>query len=130
MKYKCFKYSLNDHIAHVILSRGDELNTMIKDFWTELPNLIDEISDEGQARVILISAEGKHFTAGMDLRNFTDSDLAGNNEHQGLQNEAIYRLTKDLQYSFSSLEKSRIPVIVAIHGACVGGGVDLSLIHI
>ena len=125
MDYKCFKYNLKDHIAHVILSRGEELNTMIKDFWTELPNLIDEISNEAQARVILISAEGKHFTAGMDLRNFTDSELAGNNEHQGLQNEAIYRLTKDLQYSFSSLEKSRIPVIVAIHGACVGGGVDM-----
>ena len=125
MKYKCFKYNLKDRIAHVILSRGDELNTMIKEFWSELPNLVDEISNEGQARVILISAEGKHFTAGMDLRNFTDSDLAGNNEHQGLQNEAIYRLTKDLQYSFSSLEKSRIPVIVAIQGACVGGGVDL-----
>ena len=125
MKYKCFKYSLNDHIAHVILSRGDELNTMIKDFWTELPNLIDEISDKGQARVILISAEGKHFTAGMDLGNFTDSELAEKNKHQGLHNEAIYRLTKDLQYSFSSLEKSRIPVIVAINGACVGGGGDM-----
>ena len=125
MEYKCFKYNLKDHIAHVILSRGEELNTMIKDFWAELPNLIDEISNEGKARVILISAEGKHFTAGMDLRNFTDSDLTGNNEHQGLQNEAIYRLTKDLQYSFSSLEKSRIPVIVAIQGACVGGGVDM-----
>jgi Enoyl-CoA hydratase/carnithine racemase len=125
MKYKCFKYNLKDHIAHVILSRGDELNTMIKEFWSELPNLVDEISNEGQARVILISAEGKHFTAGMDLENFTDSELTEKNKHQGLQNEAIYRLTKDLQYSFSSLEKSRIPVIVAINGACVGGGVDM-----
>ena len=125
MEYKCFKYSLEDHIAHVTLSRGDELNTMIKEFWSELPNLIDEISNEGKSRVILISAEGKHFTAGMDLGNFTDSDLAGKDVHQGLQNEAIYRLTKDLQYSFSSLEKSRIPVIVAIQGACVGGGVDM-----
>ena len=125
MKYKCFKYNLKDCIAHVILSRGDELNTMIKEFWSELPNLVDEISNEGQARVILISAEGKHFTAGMDLGNFTDSELTEKNKHQGLQNEAIYRLTKDLQYSFSSLEKSRIPVIVAINGACVGGGVDM-----
>ncbi len=107
------------------LIRGDELNTMIKEFWSELPNLIDEISNEGKARVILISAEGKHFTAGMDLGNFTDSDLAEKDDHQGLQNEAIYRLTKDLQYSFSSLEKSRVPVIVAIQGACVGGGVDM-----
>lgn len=125
MEYKCFEYSLEDHIAHVTLSRGDELNTMIKEFWSELPDLIVEISNEGEARVILISAKGKHFTAGMDLGNFTDSDLAEKDEHQGLQNEAIYRLTKDLQYSFSSLEKSRIPVIVAIQGACVGGGVDM-----
>ncbi len=125
MEYKCFKYSLEDHIAHVTLSRGDELNTMIKEFWSELPDLIDEISNEGEARVILISAEGKHFTAGMDLGNFTDSELTEKNVHQGLQNESIFRLTKDLQYSFSSLEKSRIPVIVAIQGACVGGGVDM-----
>jgi enoyl-CoA hydratase len=125
MEYKCFKYRLEDHIAHVTLSRGDKLNTMIKAFWSELPNLIDEISNDGDARVILISAEGKHFTAGMDLGNFGESDLAPSNNHQGLQNEAIYRLTKDLQYSFSSLEKSRMPVIVAIQGACVGGGVDM-----
>jgi len=125
MEYKCFKYTLEDHIAHVTLSRGDKLNTMIKAFWSELPILIDEISNDGHARVILISAEGKHFSAGMDLGNFTDSELAANNEHQGLQNEAIFRLTKDLQYSFSSLEKSRVPVIVAIQGACVGGGVDM-----
>ena len=45
MEYKCFKYTLEDHIAHVTLSRGDELNTMIKAFWSELPNLIDEISN-------------------------------------------------------------------------------------
>ena len=51
MEYRCFKYDLEDHIAHVTLSRGDELNTMIKAFWSELPNLIDEISNEGQARV-------------------------------------------------------------------------------
>ena len=125
MEYKCFKYRLEDHIAHVTLSRGDKLNTMIKAFWSELPNLIDEISNDGDARVILISAEGKHFTAGMDLGNFGESNLAPSNNHQGLQNEAIYRLTKDLQYSFSSLEKSRMPVIVAIQGACVGGGVDM-----
>ena len=49
MEYKCFKYSLEDHIAHVTLSRGDELNTMIKEFWSELPDLIDEISNEGEA---------------------------------------------------------------------------------
>ena len=77
MEYKCFKYSLEDHIAHVTLSRGNKLNTMIKAFWSELPNLIDEISNNGEARVVLISAEGKHFTAGMDLENLVTPNLLG-----------------------------------------------------
>ena len=87
--------------------------------------MVDEISNEGQARVILISAEGKHFTAGMDLGNFTDSELSWIKINIKVFRMNVYRLTKDLQYSFSSLEKYRIPVIVAINGACVilGGGV-------
>ena len=68
MKYKCFKYSLEDHIAHVTLIRGDELNTMIKEFWSELPNLIDEISNEGKARAI----QGACVGGGVDMISACD----------------------------------------------------------
>ena len=129
MAYSCFEYELKDHVAHVSMCRGDDFNTMTKVFWSELPTLIDKISDEGEARVIVLSAQGKHFCAGMDLANFqSDGDFLSADTKkitQGRRSEAQFRVTRDLQYSISCLEKSRIPVIAAIQGACIGGAVDL-----
>tara|TARA_Y100000815_G_scaffold263326_1_gene277771 strand:+ start:82 stop:936 length:855 start_codon:yes stop_codon:yes gene_type:complete len=129
MAYNCFEYELQDHVAHVSMCRGDDFNTMTKAFWSELPELIDKISDEGKARVIVLSAQGKHFCAGMDLANFkSDGDFLSTDTKkitQGRRSEAQFRVTRDLQYSISCLEKSRIPVIAAIQGACIGAGVDL-----
>jgi len=127
MDYSCFNYELKGHVAHVILSRGKELNTMTKAFWSELPHLIDDIANNGDARVILLSAKGKHFCAGMDLANFSEGEIQkdGIDANLGRKNEATYRITKDLQYTISCLEKARMPVIAAIHGACIGGGVDM-----
>ena len=129
MTYSCFEYELKDHVGHVSMCRGDAFNTMTKAFWSELPELIDKISDEGKARVIVLSAQGKHFCAGMDLANFkSDGDFLSTDTKkitQGRRSEAQFRVTRDLQYSISCLEKSRIPVIAASQGACIGAGVDL-----
>ena len=129
MAYSSFEYELRDHVAHVSMCRGDDFNTMTKAFWSELPELIDKISDEGEARVIVLSAQGKHFCAGMDLANFQDDGdflSAGTKKvSQGRRSEAQFRVTRNLQYSISCLEKARVPVIAAIQGACIGGAVDL-----
>ena len=129
MAYTCFEYELKDHVAHISMCRGDAFNSMTKAFWSELPELVDKISDEGKARVIVLSAQGKHFCAGMDLANFkSDGDFLSTDTKkitQGRRSEAQFRVTRDLQYSISCLEKSRIPVIAAIQGACIGAGVDL-----
>ena len=129
MAYSCFEYELKDHVAHISMCRGDAFNSMNKAFWSELPELVDKISDEGKARVIVLSAQGKHFCAGMDLANFkSDGDFLSTDTKkitQGRRSEAQFRVTRDLQYSISCLEKSRIPVIAAIQGACIGAGVDL-----
>jgi len=129
MAYSCFEYELKDHVSHISMCRGDAFNSMTKAFWSELPELVDKISDEGKARVIVISAQGKHFCAGMDLANFkSDGDFLSTDTKkitQGRRSEAQFRVTRDLQYSISCLEKSRIPVIAAIQGACIGAGVDL-----
>ena len=129
MAYSSFEYELRDHVAHVSMCRGDNFNTMTKAFWSELPELIDKISDEGEARVIVLSAQGKHFCAGMDLANFQDDGdfLSADTKKvsQGRRSEAQFRVTRNLQYSISCLEKARVPVIAAIQGACIGGAVDL-----
>jgi len=102
---------------------------MTKAFWSELPELVDKISDEAEARVIVLSAQGKHFCAGMDLANFQDDgEILGTDAKkvsQGRRSEAQFRVTRELQYTISCLEKARIPVIAAIQGACIGSAVDM-----
>ena len=73
MSYTCFDVSLEDKIAHIVLKRPEAYNTMIPEFWSELPEIVRTIDDAGEARAIVISSTGKHFTAGMDLSVFTSS---------------------------------------------------------
>ena len=124
--YSCFTVSESDHVAHVQLSRPDELNSMNRAFWVELPRIINEISDAGTARAIVLSSTGRHFTAGMDLSVFSSPDLAGATHAEIGRQRAQLRMTAlRLQESFSCLEKARMPVLAAIQGGCVGGGVDM-----
>ncbi|MEL7232637.1 MAG: enoyl-CoA hydratase-related protein, partial [Pseudomonadota bacterium] len=68
--HACFDVRIENKIAHIILSRGDAMNTMTKDFWNELPAIVREIDSQALARVVVISSTGKHFSAGMDLSVF------------------------------------------------------------
>ncbi len=113
-------------MAQVRLSRGDQLNTMIREFWSELPAIVDEISDSGRARVIVLSAQGRHFSAGMDLSLFSgDSNLESEASETGRRRANVRLSLMNLQRSFTALEEARVPVLAAIQGACVGGAVDL-----
>ena len=124
MAYRCFDVSVSDGVAHVVLSRPDELNTMVKEFWTELPEIVTALSDEGSARVVVISSTGKHFSAGMDLSVFASQPDA--DAEPGRRQARLRSMVKTLQWTMTSLEKARIPVLVAVQGGCIGGAVDLA----
>lgn len=126
MGYKCFDVEESGGVAHVRLSRGEKLNTMIPEFWSELPAIVDEISDSGRARVIVLSAQGRHFCAGMDLSVFSgDASLESEASEIGRRRANLRLSLLHLQRSFTVLEEARMPVLAAIQGACVGGAVDL-----
>ena len=127
-KYKCFKVDISNHVANLILSRPDELNTMSRDFWVELGDVLEEINKNSEVRVVVMSSTGKHFCAGMDLSAFSngvDNIPDEKKPDHARIGEAVYRVAKELQGYISSLEKIRVPVIAAIHGGCIGGAVDL-----
>ncbi|HUO90920.1 MAG TPA: enoyl-CoA hydratase-related protein [Rhizomicrobium sp.] len=131
MTYRCFNVEIANHIAHIQLNRGAELNTMVPEFWTELPTIVRDIDDNARARVIVISSTGKHFSAGMDLAVFTGGGSAGTSAARSQQERGRVRASLrlsvlDIQKSFNVLEEARMPVLVAIQGGCVGGGVDLA----
>lgn len=121
--YKCFSLDTKDGVSHLVMNRPEQMNSMIKEFWSELPQAISEIEAAGKTRVIVISAEGKHFSAGMDLSVFE----AGDNlkTETPTEREKLKQLILWLQSSLNSLERCRVPVIAAIQGACIGGAFDM-----
>ena len=125
MEYQTLNVSITDKIAHIVLNRPGELNTMNAAFWRELPHAVRSIDEQAAARVIVISSTGKHFTAGMDLSVFTNPNNISMQGDPARAGENLRRLVLQLQDSFNALETVRMPVLVAIQGGCIGGGVDM-----
>ena len=127
MGYTCFEIEESDGVGHVVLSRPDEFNTMVPAFWSELPEIINGLSDSGRVRAVVVSSTGKHFCAGMDLSVFTGgSNLDGDDSREvGRQRANLRMNVLHLQDTFTCLETARMPVLVAIQGGAVGGAVDM-----
>tara|TARA_B100000989_G_scaffold94963_2_gene69040 strand:+ start:2634 stop:3497 length:864 start_codon:yes stop_codon:yes gene_type:complete len=127
-KYESFNLEIEDNIANIILSRPEQLNSMSRKFWVELPEILEEVNRNSEIRVLIISSTGKHFCAGMDLSAF-DNGVANIPKEKRPDNarigEALYRSARELQEYICKLEKIRVPVIAAIHGGCIGGALDL-----
>lgn len=132
---ECFDLELKDHVAHLRLNRPQALNSMTPAFWRELPAIVNQLSDEGDARVIVLSSTGKHFTAGMDLAVFQgDGGVANAQAESGASERALEpgrarsrmrQAALVFQETFNALERARVPVLAAIQGGCIGGGVDM-----
>jgi enoyl-CoA hydratase len=116
--------SVDEGVAHVELARPDKLNAMDKDMFAGIGDAFRQLGRDPQVRAILLSGQGKHFTAGLDLeyasRQFPPS------QDPGRAAEARLRHIEWLQGAFSAVEQARSPVIAAIHGGCIGAGVDLA----
>jgi enoyl-CoA hydratase len=120
---QCFELTVQDHIAHLVLNRPAELNTMHPTFWRELDEVLTQLHRQGQARALVISSTGKHFSAGMSLEAFGGAIAMDDQSAEG--RAAIYDLLTGMQATFTKLETLRIPVIAAIQGGCIGGAVDM-----
>jgi len=120
---QCFTLTQQDHVAHLVLDRPQALNTMHPTFWRELDEVLTTLHREGQARALVISSTGKHFSAGMALETFGGDIAMDDATPEG--RAAIFDLLTDMQSTFTKLETLRIPVIAAIHGGCIGGAVDM-----
>jgi enoyl-CoA hydratase len=119
----CFTLTQQDHIAHLVLNRPDRMNTMDPVFWRELDEVLTRLHAASEARALVISSTGKHFSAGMSLETFGGAPLLDDTTAQG--RAAIFDLLGDMQGTFTKLERLRIPVIAAIQGGCIGGAVDM-----
>lgn len=112
-------------VAHIVMNRPEKANAMNQAFWDDLPRIIRTLDRDPAIRAAVISGEGRHFTSGIDLSSF-DGILGLTQKEPGRGAFALRQLILDLQESFTAMERARFPVIAAIHGACIGGGIDLT----
>jgi enoyl-CoA hydratase len=124
MGYQCFDLEITDNVAHLRLNRPEAYNSMIAEFWSELPAAVTEISEQATARAIVISSTGKHFCSGMDLAVFAGQQEDGLD--LGRKQARLRSTVKTLQWTATALEKARVPVLMAMQGGVIGGAVDLA----
>lgn len=122
MTYRTLELACDAQVAHVRLARPDSMNAMDAAFFAEIEDVATRLHREASARVMVISSTGKHFTAGMALEAFVTNPLPEGTSGRRL---AIQDVVVALQDAFSALERLRVPVIAAIQGGCIGGGVDM-----
>lgn len=130
MNTSCFNVSIANHIAHVVLNRPEKRNSMIPSFWDELPEVVRQLDHDEDVRVIVLSSTGLHFSAGIDTAVFAGDGAPSEDpreiEHSRRQHGArFYDNVLRMQRSFTCLEECRKPVLAAIQGGAIGGGVDL-----
>jgi enoyl-CoA hydratase len=124
--YETVVVEVENHLAYVRMNNPSKANAMTPAFWQEFPQAIDELDANPEVRVVIVSGEGKHFTAGLDLTMFAGMQQKMTSKSEpGRIREDFRREILRMQDTFTALERCRKPVIAAIHGACVGGGIDL-----
>ncbi|MGB7404470.1 MAG: crotonase/enoyl-CoA hydratase family protein [Pacificimonas sp.] len=123
MQLETLSLNVDGHIAHVELTRPDELNTMTPQFWEDMISAFEAIEDDMAVRCVILSSTGRHFTAGLDLKSA--GSLHGEEQDVARQRAHFLRHVKRLQHSFTVIDECRAPVIGVIQGGCIGGGVDL-----
>ena len=105
------------------MNRPEKRNALSADMWSDLPAAAAALSDDDDVRAIIVAARGPAFTVGIDLQML--AALAPDGDSEAARRMTVYKRIKELQGSFTALADSPKPVIAAIHGYCLGAGIDL-----
>jgi len=111
-------------VAHVELARPDRLNAMDKAMFESIGEAFRSLGADPSVRAILLSGQGRHFSAGLDLQ-YAATQFPKTAD-PGRAAEARLRHVRWLQDCFTAVEEARPPVVALLHGGCIGAGVDLA----
>ncbi|NDK89012.1 crotonase/enoyl-CoA hydratase family protein [Gordonia desulfuricans] len=125
-QWNAFDVTVDDGIAEVSLIGPGKGNAMGPDFWRELPELFKGLDTDDAVRAVILRGAGKHFSFGLDLVSMA-GDLApvlADNAKAKPRTE-FHDMVRSMQAAITAVADCRKPVIAAISGWCIGGGVDL-----
>ena len=118
-----FQITRDGAVAHLRLSRPEASNALDISFWRDFGPALKVLDAAGETRALVLSGEGRNFCAGMDISVFSGGAILSTDT--AAQRQAFHQAARELQDALSRLEKVRFPVIAAVHGACVGAGLDM-----
>jgi len=124
-EFKTLAVSTENRVASIQLNRPDKANAINATMWKELKDAFDWVDETPEVRVAVLSGQGKHFSAGIDFQFLSAIYNEMSELSEGRRQEHLRQMIIELQDSVTAIERCRKPVIAAIHGACMGGGVDL-----
>ncbi len=116
MKYSILDVQINEGIAIVTINRPEALNALNTKFFEEMDSVITTLSKNSEVKIMIISGSGKAFVAGADI-----AEMVNKTQEEGSA------FSKIGQHTFRSLEKMNIPVIAAVNGFALGGGLELAM---
>lgn len=125
MEYTRFKLSIEKQIATVTFNRPEKANALDQVAWEELEQIFIHIDENPEIRVAILNAEGKHFTAGIDLSLLMNIRQETMDSCEGRMREKLRKVILRLQEPINAIQKCRKPVLAAIHYGCIGAGVDI-----
>ena len=118
MNYQNLIIEKLDKVAVVTLNRPEALNALNRDLLSDLSSFFDEAAGDSEIRVVILTGSGeKSFVAGADIKEFSDFN--------GSQGEALS--SKGQQEVFDKIEHFKKPVIAAVNGFALGGGLELAM---
>jgi enoyl-CoA hydratase len=123
MSYRHLLVESTGHVATLWLNRPDKLNALSADMWDDIPLAMAELDADPGIRAVVVAGKGDAFTVGIDVEML--ASLVPDGPSQAATNKSLYAKIKELQRTVSVFAESAKPVIAAVHGYCLGAGMDL-----
>jgi enoyl-CoA hydratase len=120
----------HEGVATLWLDRPDKLNALNRALWHSIPAAVASLDRDPGVRAIVLAGRGKAFCAGIDLLDHAQGlasggSLSGTEGSAVAQRRQLYEDIRAYQHTVSCLADTNKPVVAAVHGACLGAGVDL-----
>lgn len=119
MNFNAIKLSITQHVATLTLNRPEKMNAFDDEILLEMQQAMDSLEKDLSVRALIITGEGKAFSAGFDLspREVPFTTVDAWRDHLKLGNE-----------TWGKIWRSRLPVVAAVNGYCLGGGCEMSMV--
>lgn len=114
-------------VLHIALNRPSKLNALSATLFAEIRAAFAAASDDSNAHTVVLSGEGRAFTAGLDLGSLATAEPMADPALDPARRALLWRrYVGGLQRSLTAIEQCTKPVLAAIHGHCIGAGVDMA----